>query len=258
MSSRMRRAGFRFLRNKQYSARNLSQCPAFSSRRHLEAVLIGVQPGKQIHVLSLEADIANCPSGLIATELTSSEWPAKTRGARPESKSQTHSLLSLEAATARRPSPSIATALNAQSPPSRPPESRSQNLCVPSSVIVKTVPLPSGAGVPPSAPSKLPHSRSQTLSVPSAEAETARLPSGVTVTPLTQPKWPSRARSSWPVSRSQTFSVPSAEAETARWPSGLTATPWMLAEWPSIVRSKLPESSSHTFSVLSEDAKTAR
>src|ERR1017187_4873651 len=48
MSSRMRRAGFRFLRNKQYSARNLSQCPAFSSRRHLEAVLIGVQPGKQI------------------------------------------------------------------------------------------------------------------------------------------------------------------------------------------------------------------
>src|ERR1039457_5598101 len=48
MSSRMRRAGLRFLRNKQYSARNLSQCPAFSSRRHLEAVLIGVQPGKQI------------------------------------------------------------------------------------------------------------------------------------------------------------------------------------------------------------------
>src|SRR5436853_3469086 len=48
MSSRMRRTGFRFLRNKQYSARDLSECPAFFQDGLRRPTSIGVQPGKQI------------------------------------------------------------------------------------------------------------------------------------------------------------------------------------------------------------------
>src|SRR5438132_12080978 len=50
MSSRMRRTGFRFLRNKQYSARDLSECPAFFQDGLRRPTSIGVQPGKQIRL----------------------------------------------------------------------------------------------------------------------------------------------------------------------------------------------------------------
>ena len=68
--------------------------------------------------------------------------------------------------------------------------------------------------------SSRPLSRSHTFSVLSPEAETARRPSGLTATPLTEAEWPASVRSSWPLSRSHTFSVLSREAETARRPSG--------------------------------------
>ena len=96
-----------------------------------------------------------------------------------------------------------------------------------------------------------PVSRSHTFSVLSSEAETARRPSGLTATPLTQSEWPSSVRSSRPVSRSHTFSVLSSEAETARRPSGAHRHAIDSAEWPSSVRSSRPLSRSHTFSVLS-------
>src|SRR5438445_12885065 len=48
MSSRMRRTGFRFLRNKQYSSQDLSECPAFFQDGLRRPTSIGVQPGKQI------------------------------------------------------------------------------------------------------------------------------------------------------------------------------------------------------------------
>ena len=60
-----------------------------------------------------------------------------------------------------------------------------------------------------------PVSRSHTFSVLSSEAETAKRPSDVTATAMTQPVCPSRVRSACPVSRSHTFSVLSPEAETA-------------------------------------------
>ena len=74
------------------------------------------------------------------------------------------------------------------------------------------------------AASGAPLSRSHTISVWSLDAETTRLPSGVTATPATDPEWPSSVHSQPPVYRSQTFSVWSPDAETARWPSGVTAT----------------------------------
>ena len=94
-------------------------------------------------------------------------------------------------------------------------------------------------------------SRSHTFSVLSSEADTARLPSAVTATPLTPAVWPASVRSSLPVSRSHTFSVLSSDADTARLPSAVTATPLTPAVWPASVRSSLPVSRSHTFSVLS-------
>jgi hypothetical protein len=52
-----------------------------------------------------------------------------------------------------------------------------------------------------------PLSRSQSRSVRSCEPETARRPSGVTATALTQLVWPSSGRIVWPLSRSQSRSV---------------------------------------------------
>ena len=88
-----------------------------------------------------------------------------------------------------------------------------------------------GAQLAPSFPA------SHTFSVVSVEAETARLPSALTATPLTRQSGRAKVRSSRPLSRSHTFSVPSNEAETARRPSALTATPSTLPEWPAKVRS---------------------
>src|SRR5256712_8990625 len=70
----------------------------------------------------------------------------------------------------------------------------------------------------------------------SPAAETARRPSALTATPLTELEWPCRVRSSRPVSTSHTFSVLSPEAETARRPSALTATPAKNREAPSRIR----------------------
>jgi len=69
-----------------------------------------------------------------------------------------------------------------------------------------------------------PLSKSQSRSVWSSEAETARRPSGVTATVLTEFVWPSTDRIVWPLSKSQSRSVRSSEPETARRPSGVTAT----------------------------------
>ncbi len=82
------------------------------------------------------------------------------------------------------------------------------------------------------------------------EPETARRPSGVTATALTQSPWPSRVASSAPCSRSQTLSVLSSEPETARRPSGVTATALTAAPWPSRVASSAPCSRSQTLSVV--------
>src|SRR5271166_3906235 len=91
-----------------------------------------------------------------------------------------------------------------------------------------------------------PLSRSQSRSVRSTEAETARRPSGVTATALTQFVWPSSGRIVWPLSRSQSRSVRSSEAETARRPSGVTATALTQFVWPSRGHSDWPLSRSNT------------
>ncbi len=105
--------------------------------------------------------------------------------------------------------------------------------------------------------SSRPLSSSHTFSVLSTDAETARRPSPLIATPVTQPCGPSgcaaRARCPRPT---LSASCPS-EAETARRPSPLNATPLTPARWPCRVRSSRPLSTSHTFSVLSQDAETA-
>ena len=80
--------------------------------------------------------------------------------------------------------------------------------------------------------SSRPLSTSHTFSVWSSDAETARRPSALTATPLTELVWPSRVRSSRPLSTSHTFSVLSSDAETARCPSGVTATAMTAPVWP--------------------------
>ena len=102
---------------------------------------------------------------------------------------------------------------------------------------------------PVKAASSRPVARSQSRSVRSSEPETARRPSGVTATALTQAPWPSRVASSAPCSRSQTLSVRSYEPETARRPSGVTATALTPSPWPSRVASSAPCSRSQTLSV---------
>ena len=64
------------------------------------------------------------------------------------------------------------------------------------------------------------------------DADTARRPSPLNATPLTESVWPWRVRSSRPLSTSHTFSVLSEEAETARRPSSLKPTP-MTGLWPA-------------------------
>ena len=103
-----------------------------------------------------------------------------------------------------------------------------------------------------------PLARSQTFSVSSPEPETARVPSGVTATALTEPAWPSRVRSSARSPGPRPSASRHCEAETARLPSGVTATALTQPAWPSRVRSRARSSRSQTFSVLSPDAETAR
>src|ERR1700730_16405201 len=110
--------------------------------------------------------------------------------------------------------------------------------------------------VGPSAVSKassFPLSRSQTRSVLSQDAETARRPSGVMATPVTQLLWPSSVRRLWPLSRSQTRSVLSSDAETAQRPSGVMAPPFTQSPWPSSVWRLWRLSRSQPRSVLSSD-----
>ena len=65
------------------------------------------------------------------------------------------------------------------------------------------------------------HSRAVLSMLPVASSR----PSGLNVTPLTQPSWPVRVRRQSPVAGSHSRAVPSSLAVASSRPSGLNATP---------------------------------
>ena len=90
-------------------------------------------------------------------------------------------------------------------------------------------------------------------------AETARVPSALTATALTESAWPSRVRSSR--AGGQVPDLQRRRRRRRRRPAcrrALTATALTASAWPSRVRSSLPVARSQTFSVLSSEAETAR
>src|SRR5262249_48289713 len=135
------------------------------------------------------------PSGVIATDLTSSSWPSNnvfSVGCSESGRSHTHNVLSLDAETARSPLLLMATPRTA-------------------AVCLRRTATPRD-------------STGHTQTVPSAEPEMTRLPSGVIATHKTADFLAFGISTDVPSSRSQILTLPRSEPTTPLRPSGVTAT----------------------------------